>query len=312
VQIDYAGLSFAAQAKVHYRYILEGFDADWVDAGIRRTALYTNLSPGRHRFRVKATADGGWTENDTLVDFSIEPTFYQTRKFQIASISMLPLAILAIWQFRVRRIRKQFSLVLAERTRMAREIHDTLLQSLVAVTLELEVLATQLGPVSNSTTDSIRRLRMRLEEHLRDARQAINNLRTVTCSDRDFPTRLKQAAEQLTAGTLVRFEFVMHGQYCSCSAHVEEQLLRIGQEAIINAIRHGQPNRIRLEVHYDDESVSLRISDDGSGFSPRPPDGQGHWGLVTMRERAEGIGGRLKLRSEPGGGTDVETVVPYA
>ena len=145
LQVDYGTLSLSAATKLRYRYMLEGVNAEWVDAGARRQATFANVPPGRHRLRVSATNDGLWTEA-RFWDFSIAPPFYKTNRFYAICLISLLLALGSTWWLRLRAVQHQFSLVIAERARVSREIHDTLLQSLGAIGLELETIASQLDP----------------------------------------------------------------------------------------------------------------------------------------------------------------------
>ena len=313
VQIDYSILSLATATRARFRYRLDQFDSDWQEAGDRRQALYTNLPPGAYMFRVASNSqDGGWTEADTAFAFSIQPAFYQTRAFYAAIGSFIALGVWLAWRLRLRRIHHEFDLVLAERARMGREIHDTLLQSLVGVALEFDDIATQLDDSANGLKNQVRRVREQVEHYIREARQSIWNLRSPTLESSDLPTALRHFGTMATAGNHAKFELVVNGTSRRGVTRVEEQLLRIGQEALTNAVRHSAADVIRAELTYDSSIVQLRVSDNGRGFNPEHVENEreAHWGVTSMRERAQQIGATLRISSRPGAGTIVDVTAP--
>jgi signal transduction histidine kinase len=246
-------------------------------------------------------------------EFSVQPAFYQTSWFPRVCVAVVLGAIWVAWRLRERRIQQQFALVLAERTRVGRELHDTLLQSLVGVALQLEALSNTLASEerASSLRDDLRRMRMQVEQHVREARQSIWHLRSPRRQRRDLVAALRHAGEQAVTGSDVRFEFTATGQPHRCSTELEEQLLRIAREAIQNSLLHAGPATIRMELHYDLHSVRLTVADDGRGFDlVQLAHMEGHYGLKSMQERAELAGGRLRVVSTRGKGTEIETIVP--
>ncbi len=314
VAISYSSISLAAASKVRFRYMLEGLSNDWVDAGAGRVASFTNLPAGRYRFRVSATTDGVWSEGEAGWGFSVPPPFYQTTGFYALLTALTALAVWAYWMLRLRAIRKQFSLIVAERTRVSREIHDTLLQSLGAVGVELEIVASQLHPSEVPARDTLKRLRREVGRCIREARQSIWELRSSRLEARDLLSALRELADDVGNARAVHVDVAVVGRPRSCAPETEEQLLRIAQEAIGNAIRHGHARQVRITLEYRRDALSLRVCDDGCGFVPREQESSSgeHWGLTNMRERAERVGGQLIIASHPGEGTLVETVVPTA
>ena len=311
--IDYTALNFASPLKSRFRYRLDGFDPDWIDAGTRRQAVYTNLPPGEYRFQVAASNfEGVWAAPASTAAIAIEPAFHQTIWFYLLCFASATLAVASVWRFHLRQIRKRFALVLKERARLSREIHDTLLQSMVGVALQFDAVAADLDASPAMSKERLVRMRKDVEEYIREARQSIWDLRSPTLEKCDLATALKQAGEHATAGTRVRFEAAVAGAPRRLAPQVEEQLLRIGQEAVVNALRHARAETVRLELRYEPASVALKISDDGSGFDLTRliEEGRGHYGLTTMRERAEEVGGALSLESAVGRGTRVSAVVP--
>jgi signal transduction histidine kinase len=214
----------------------------------------------------------------------------------------------------MRSVRSQYALVFAERARVSREIHDTLLQSLAAIGVELETIATELEPAQGSARDALRRLRREIGRAVRDARESIRELRHNPMQQRGLADALRDLAAAVRAKAAV--ELSIEGRAHRTDAEVETELLRIAQEAVRNAVKHAGAAHIRLDLAYEPGRIVLRVSDDGCGFVPDdfdPPPATGEQlGLVTMRERAERVRGILTVRSRPGAGTTVEAAIPVA
>lgn len=313
--IDFTALDLSAPLRIRFRYRLEGFDADWIDAGTRRQAFYTHLPPRSYRFRVAAmNGDGTWNEAPEALAFSIAPMFYQTAWFGLLCALSFALVAWAAWQMRVRRIRRQFALLIGERARLSRELHDTLLQSLVGVALQFDAVSSTLEPASPAAQQLVR-MRKQVEEYIRETRRSIQNLRTPQLDERDLATAIRESAERAIAGGDVDLEFTLHGEPSITPMPAREPLAKICHEAVRNAVRHARANRVRVELRYDPGAVVLRVADDGQGFDPSSPglgERAGHYGLVSMRERAEQVGGEFLLQSARHGGTVIEARVPTA
>lgn len=311
LQFEYSALGLSAASKLRFRYMLEGLSPDWMDAGARREVSFSNVPPGDYRFRVSATTDGVWNEAQTVWAFSIPPPIYQTSTFYVASALMAAFALWLYWTLRMRRMRSQFAVVLNERARVSREIHDTLLQDLGAIRLELEVVATRLDASHHEAGDSLHRLHAQVGRCIREARHSIWELRSPRVDARDLATGLQGLAADVRENKATEVKVVVRGALRQCPREVEEQLLRIAQEALNNAVQHGQAQRIDVTLDYADEALSLRVVDNGVGFVASSTDSaNGHWGLVNMKERAASIGARFAIQSEPGGGTSIDVVVP--
>jgi len=214
------------------------------------------------------------------------------------------------WRLHLIRVRRQFSSVLGERLRLSREIHDTLLQSLVGVALQCDALADDIEKEGPARVQ-FRRLRREVEEHIRDARQVIWNLRSPLKDQNDLVAALQRVGDQAVAGTRTTFDLRVSGDPKPCTDDVREQLLRIGQEAILNAVRHAHATQITMHIEYAEDTIVLRVIDDGRGFmyDEVALEGGRHYGLLSMRERAETSGGRFRIVSRVGAGTTVEAVV---
>jgi ligand-binding sensor domain-containing protein/signal transduction histidine kinase len=312
LQIGFTALTLSDPMRVRFRYRLDGYDRDWVDAGAARQATYTNLPPRQYQFRVAASAgDGTWGEPSAPLTFGIEPMFYQTIWFYFLCGLTVFVVVYASWRLHVRQVRRQFALVLAERIRMSRAIHDTLLQGLAALALQVDDLSHNPDLSSPAGKKRISDVRRQVEGYIRQARRSILDLRTPTLATRDLPQALREAAERAIGGRPVELDVTVKGTPQTCAAAIEEQLLLIGQEAVNNAVQHGQASRVALELDYREDRMSLRIADDGCGFDPATAmQAPGHYGLVSMRERAGQVRGTITIASTPGNGTEIETVVP--
>ena len=313
LQIDYAALSLAAASKVRFRHRLTGIDGDWVYDEVERQTKYTNLPAGAYQFLVSTTHDGQWTE-PAFWNFSVAPPFYLSRSFLLLA-GLVVLASVALGtSLRERAMRSRYALVVAERTRMSREMHDTLLQSLASLGPELEALAVSLPSGDHAVAEELRRLRRQVGRSVREARDSILELRSNSMS----PTRLGDSLQDLADATAsrhgVRPSVTVTGRRTDNVAGIEAQLFQIAREAVHNAVRHGKPTSIDLILNYDADQVSLTIKDNGCGFTTSEQatwrrEGE-HFGLVTMHERAEKIGGRLYVESNPGAGTTLLAVAP--
>jgi len=312
VQFEYAALSLSTTSKLRFRHLLDGVDADWVYDADGRRATYGNLRAGDYRFRVSTTEGGEWTE-PSLWAFTVDPPLYVSPSFLIAGGAVLVSGIVAVARLRVRAVRARYALVIAERARVGREIHDTLLQSLAALGPELEALATRVPLHEDNVPSELRRLRRQVDRSVRDARESILELRRHPMGTPRLAESLLQLADDTETRSGVRPTVAVTGRRPdNASPDVDLQLFRIAQEAVANAIRHGRPTRIDIKVSYDERQVALTIADDGCGFNAEAQTSASrdseHFGLVTMRERAEHVGGGLRIESAPGSGTTVHAV----
>jgi signal transduction histidine kinase/ligand-binding sensor domain-containing protein len=314
LEVQFTAINLATPLKQRFRYKLDGVDADWVDAGTGRQALYTNLPPRPYRFYVMSSdTEAVWVEPAAMLEFAIPPRFYQTWWFAFGCVVTLTLSVGAAWRLHLRRVRRQFALLIGERARLSRELHDTLLQNLVGIALQIDAVANdpKVTP-SDAQRREFVRIRKRVEQYIREARQSISDLRTPRLETHDLATALHEAGEREIDGRPIQFTFSQNGTPGAMPAMLEEQLLKIGREAIVNATRHSKADRISIELESDDREVTLRVTDNGTGFDPAAivNAGSSHYGLTTMRERAENVGGRLTVDSVTGRGTRIEATVP--
>ena len=307
-QFDYAGLSFTAPQKVRYRYMLEGFDQGWTEAGARRTAYYTNIRPGHYTFRVQAANnDGLWNTEGAALTFVLRPHFYQTAWFYALLLAAVVGIVVLFLRLRLRRAEGEFRAVLGERNRIAREIHDTLAQGYVGVSVQLEVLSELLR--MNKPEAAAKHLdltRGYVREGLAEARQSIWALRSQDSGETTLPVLLRRMVEA-EVGHELETNFSLFGAYRPMPAETEREFLRVAQEAIHNVKKHSAARHLFVQLEYGPGEIALEVRDDGRGFvageklEPMP----GHYGLIGMKERAAAIGGTLEVSSEPGEGTTV-------
>jgi signal transduction histidine kinase/streptogramin lyase len=311
LEVHYAGLSFVAPQKVIYRYQLQGLDHGWIEAGTRRAAFYTNLPPGHYHFHVlAANNDGVWSPAGASLAMRQLPHFYQTWWFY----SLLLLGVGATgylaYRWRVHQVEAQFGAVLAERGRLAREIHDTLAQGFVGISVQLELVTQLLKSSREGALEQLDQARALVRASLVDARTSIWALRSEAAED--LPARLRQSCDRVSSGSPARVYLQVKGTYRPVKRNIEDELLRIGQEAVSNAVRHAEARRIDVQLMYAANRVSLEVTDDGRGFVPAPNGAgpAGHYGIRGMRERAEEIDAVMVLESAPGNGTRVSVEAP--
>jgi ligand-binding sensor domain-containing protein/signal transduction histidine kinase len=312
-QFDYAGLSFTAPQKVRYRYKLEGFDRDWTEAGARRTAYYTNIPPGRYTFRMQAANnDGLWNTQGAALTFELRPLFYQTTWFYALLLAAVVGMVLLALRLRLRRAENEFRAVLGERNRIAREIHDTLAQGYVGISVQLEVLAELLRLKKvEAAAKHLDLTRGYVRQGLADARQSIWALRSQDSGETTLPVRLRRMVEA-AGGCGVESRFSIYGAYRPLPPDTEREILYVAQEAIHNAKMHAGAKHLFVQLEYGPAAIALEVRDDGRGFAAGKElesvlgrDGAGHFGLTGMKERAAAIGGTLEVNSAPGAGTTV-------
>ena len=325
VEIDYTALSFTVPQKVGFRYRLEGRDPDWQDAGTRRQAFYTNLSPGEYRFRVIArNNDGVWNETGASWAFSIAPTFYETLWFKtLMALAGIGLIWLLYW-LRLRQITARADLRheerLEERTRIARELHDTLLQSFHGLIFRFQAVDNMLPARPSEAKQTLESALDDAAEAITEARDAVHELRSSTVTN-DLAAAVRALGEELAthqanlAASQDSATFMVGVEGTPQELHpiLRDEVFRIAGESLRNAFRHARARRIEVEIRYDERELRVRIRDDGSGIdaSVLGHEGRsGHWGLRGMRERAERIGGKMDLWSELGAGTEVELRIP--
>ena len=307
LQIDYTSPSFLATEKVKFRYRINGYDREWHDAGTRRQAFYTDLPPGDYSFRVIACNSAGvWNDSAARLDFSIAPAYYQTNWFRASLLAILCLVLWALYRLRLRQLAREFNARVEgqvdERVRVARDLHDTLLQSFQGL-IPVFQTARNLLPGQSDRAAEV------LDEGLHDAadaivegRNAIQNLRAKPSLDPDLGSLLNAAGQELAQspeaeGSAPTFRVVVEGSRLPLAPLIRDEIYRIGREVLRNAFRHAHAGRIEAEIRYDRGMFRLRIRDDGKGIDSsvlKEGARTGHWGMPGMHERAKKIGGALE------------------
>jgi len=321
LEIDYTALSLVAPEKVLFRYMLEPRDHDWQDAGNRRRAFYTDLPPGNYRFRVMACNNSGvWNEAGTFLDFYIKPAYYQTTWFRLSCVGAFLLLLGALYQMRLRQVARKFNLRMeervGERTRIARDLHDTLLQSFQAVLLKFHSV-TYVQGLPNEAHRKLEGALDQAEQAITEARDAVQGLRSSTVITNDLAQAISAFGEELavaqTGPNRPDFRVTVEGKSRDLVPLVRDEIHRIACEALQNAFRHAQATQIEVEIMYERRQVRLRIRDNGKGIDKKVVEGggrAGHYGLPGMRERAELVGGDLVVWSKRDSGTEIELTIP--
>jgi signal transduction histidine kinase len=305
-QVHYTALSFLAPERVRFAYQLDGLDNGWTNAGAERTAFYSRVPPGHYRFRVRASNnDGVWNLAGATLEIRVLPYFYETRWFRTSLGALMLVLAIGVHRLRLRRVERQFSVVMKERNRMAREIHDTLAQGLAAIGLHLSAIESDGSPESRER--HVQKARRLVEVNLAEARRSVWDLHPQYLEHGDLLSGLTRMAGDLAENTNVQIDVRASGVPRELSADTEKGLFRIAQEAVANAIRHAEARRIQINIDFESDRVQLTVRDDGKGFDPaRASDG---FGLTSMRERAAQIGSPLMIDSRPLGGTSVNVSV---
>jgi len=313
--IDYTALSFVAPPKMRFRYRLENHDADWQEAGTRRQAFYSDLPPGNYRFRVIAcNNDGVWNEAGATLIFSIAPAWYQTGWFRLLCVVGALFIIWTLYRLRLRQVARaigaRFDERLAERTRIARELHDTLLQTVQGSKFVADD-ALEKADDSANMRRSMEKLAGWLGQATQEGRAALNSLRTSTTETNDLAAGLRRATEECLLDKSMAVKFSVAGGSRDMHPIARDEIYRIGYEAIRNACEHASASELTVSLNYA-QDLTLRVNDDGVGIEPAVVAGgkDGHFGLRGMRERAERIGSKLTLNSSPRSGTEMRLVVP--
>lgn len=316
VALGFAGVSLARPGAVRYRYRLDGFDDDWSDVVSAREAVYTNLAPGPYRFHVMASSsDGAWNGTEASLAFAVEPALWQTRWFQ-ASLATLALVMAwGLYRLRLRQMSRQmrtrFEERLAERTRIAQELHDTLLQGFISASMQLHVAADAV-PAESPARKSLDGVHALMRRVIDQGRQAVNGLRAEPESGVTLDEAFARLPVELAPASSVEYDIQVVGDRRALHPLVHDGVYRIGREAVVNAYRHADAKRIEVALEYGSSEFRLRVRDDGRGIDEpvRRAGRVGHWGLTGMRERADDIGARLTLWSQVPVGTGVELAIP--
>jgi signal transduction histidine kinase/ligand-binding sensor domain-containing protein len=322
LQIDYTSPTFLVPQKVRFRYRLDDYDRDWHEAGTRRQAFYTDLPPGKYMFRVTAAnSDGVWSETSAKLDFSVAPAYYQANWFRALCATVFLALLWAAYQFRVRQLHHQFDVTLearvSERSRIARELHDTLLQSFHGLLLRFQTVFQLLPGRPMEAKEKLGSAIEQAAAAITEGRDAVQGLRDSTVQGNDLALAISALGEELATDSAkhrsVAFRVAVEGEARNLHPILRDDVYKIAAEALRNAFRHAKARMVEAEIRYDNEQFRLRVRDDGKGIDPAILSSQGsegHYGLPGLRERATLIGGKLVVWSEVDAGTEVELCVP--
>ncbi len=316
IALDYTGLSLGIPERTRFRYILEGFDHGWSEPVADREAVYTNLGPRKYRFRViSSNLDQVFNSVEATLNFEIEPMFWQSWWFRGSALLLLGLSITAFLRFRTHRLTQQMNLRfeerLAERTRIAQELHDTLLQGFLSASMQLHVAADRL-PKDSPAKQPLGRILELMSRVMGEGRSALQDLRSASADSLDLELAFSRIQQELHVHEDVRFSVVAEGQPRPLHPILRDEVYRIGREALVNAFRHSHATRIEVELEYSARHLRVLVRDNGCGIDTLVLQSgrEGHWGLSGMRERAEKMGARLHVWSRLASGTEVELSVP--
>jgi signal transduction histidine kinase len=324
VQISYAAISLSDPAGVHFRYKLQESDKDWHEVPSASPVSYRNLAPGSYHFSVMATdTNGVWSDKIATAEFAILPAFYQTRWFSVLCVAAALGALYLVYLLRLRQVAHQFRVRMDERvnerTRIARELHDTLLQSFQGLLLVLQSGINLLPDRPDAARERLQGAIDQAEQAITEGRDAVQGLRSSTMLGSDFAAALNTlGAELVTAGgdqSPPAFHVQVEGTPRELKPVLRDEIYRITGEALRNAFRHAKAHGVEVAIRYDEQQLTVRVRDDGKGIGPETLETKGrvgHWGLPGMRERASKIGAQLEFWSRPEAGTEMELKIPAA
>ena len=323
IEIGYTALSLSIPERVLFRYKLEGHDTQWQEPGTRRQAFYNDLRPGKYKFRVIAcNGDGVWNEKGATLDFVVAPAWYQTIWFRASYLAGFALLLWALYQLRLQQLRRQFNMMLearlGERTRIARDLHDTLLQSFHGLMFRFQAARNMLPGRPEQAMQALDGAIARTERAITESRGAIGGLRSDSVAQSDLAELLTAMGQELAAfedanGNGPLFRVIVEGERRRLSPILQEEVYWIARELLRNAFQHAHAHRIETEIRYEGHLFRMRVRDDGKGIDPKVLEAggrAGHWGLTGLRERAQKLGVRLDFWSELGAGTEVQLTIP--
>jgi signal transduction histidine kinase len=324
LHIKYTALNLSSPEQVRYRYKLDGVDKDWQDASVRREAFYNNLGPGKYKFHITARNEGGeWNAEEAILDFRIAPAWFQTIWFRSFCVCVFLFLLWMLYQLRLKQMERQFNRTLearvAERTRIARELHDTLLQTFSASLLRFQSVSKMLPTRPDEAKQRVDSAIEQASSAIAEGRDAVHELRSGGLSTADLAESIHNFVKELVSSSAgessPEIRVQVEGTPRNLDPMVRDETYRIAAEALRNAVRYAGARRIEVDIRYDEGQLRLRIRDDGKGIDPGVLE-QGHasgrWGLRGMRERAKLLGGNFEVWSEAGSGTEIELTIPAA
>jgi signal transduction histidine kinase/ligand-binding sensor domain-containing protein len=325
ITFEYTGLSLAVPGRIRFRYFLEDFDNNWSQPVAAREAVYTNLGPGSYRFRLVASnSEGQWNGPETTIALNVAPAYYQTTWFRLSLVAAFLAVLWGLYQLRLGQLAREFNVRLeervSERTRIARELHDSLLQGFQGLMFRLQAVRDLLP--GRAPAEAIEALDIALDrgdKAIAEGRDTVSDLREPIMGDSDIAQALtalgKELALQSGNGSVPCVRVLLEGKQRELNPMLRDEIYRIAREALRNAFLHARAQKIEAEITYSDSEFLLHVRDDGGGIDPEVANQgarAGHWGLPGMRERAKSFGGKLEVWSEHGAGTEIELRVPGA
>lgn len=312
LEIQYSAIQLRSQDRVRFRYQLEGFDPGWTETRARRV-VYANIPPGRYRFRLLAfDIDRPQTASEASVSFNWRPHLYQTHWFFLLCIIWLAALVWGIHKLRMQQAHARFRAVLEERNRLAREMHDTLIQGCTGVSALLEAMASERQDSPDHRAELLDCARFQIRKTADESRRAVWNLRQDGSERSEIRRLLEQVAQQAGLGSNVKVRFESSGKVPVLDPLLEHDVVMVAREAVYNAVRHARAREVDLEAGFESGAIHLRVRDDGCGFDPAAvfSNNGEHFGVIGIRERAERLGGRFEVRSTPGQGTEISVQIP--
>ena len=311
----YTGISLSVPERVRYRYRLDGFDHEWGEPTADRQTVYTNLGHGQYRFRVlSSNSDGLWNGSEASLAFEIRPMLWQMGWFQAAAVVIGLAAAVGLYRLRLRQLSHQlnvrFEERLAERTRIAQELHDTLLQGFVSASMQMHVAVDRL-PEDSPEKPAFSRVLDLMSGVIEEGRNAVRGLRSGD-EVHDLEHAFSGIQSELATGQTTAYRVIVEGQPRQLNPAVRDDVYRIGREGLVNAFRHSGATAVEIEIEYAPGELRLFVRDDGRGIDPQiaHTGTTGHWGIAGMKERAARISGSLTIRSRAAAGTEIELRVP--
>ncbi|WP_263356742.1 ligand-binding sensor domain-containing protein [Acidicapsa ligni] len=317
ITFRYAGTSLATPQRTQFRYRLDGLDQEWSNDSSSRQVVYTHLSPSTYTFRIMASnALGAWNGPENDVKFTVQPALWQTWYFQMLAVLLTAVVAIGLYRIRLKQVtgqlNRRFQDRLAERTRIAQELHDTLLQGVISASMQLDVAQDDIAEDSPARP-KLQRLLHQMRQVTTEGRRALQGLRTID-NTVTAEAAFQRMMTEFTSSPSSRHAVYVQGDNRPLKTVVFDEVYRIGHEAYLNAVVHASAREIEITVDYGLRVFRLLVRDDGCGIDPGilRHGREGHWGLAGMRERAEAIGSDLAIHTRPSGGTEVELRIPAA
>jgi len=316
VEVEFDSIELTSPERTRLQYRLDNVDAVWFDAGPIHTAVYTSIPIGKHQFHVRATnRDGVWDREGIVYWIHQQPHYYETTAFRVALVATGFFLLAGLYQLRLRqaaaRLNAQLEGKLAERERIACELHDTLLQGFLSASMHVHIAAGNL-PVDSQAKPTLTRALQLMGQVIEEGRNAVRGLRSSSSSSLDLEHAFSPIQRELDPQEQVEFRVIVEGQRRPLHPVVRDEMYRIGREALINAFRHSRAKTIEIDLIYSSSRLRIVVRDDGCGIDPQilQSGRDGHWGLSGIRERADRIGARFNVSSGAAAGTEIELSIP--